>query len=147
MGRVHRENVTDWSHAEAIFVRQIQTVQAVDQLGATCDPDLLRMPIENVEGHATKDGITQRWGLFELVTRREFAAGTIPWSPFIDRNFDVVVLVKLTHDLPVARNHRFHPLTFMEQYVPVHWLEFERVTFALIPVLGLATTQVPGIVM
>src|SRR5437870_4406744 len=105
------------------------------------------MTVENVQCHATEDGVTQSWRLLQLISRRELAAWTIPRAPLIHRNLDVVLPVKLTHDLPMPGNHRFHAFTLVKQFVPIHRPEFERVAFAFVPVLGLAATQVPGIVM
>ena len=55
--------------------------------------------------------------------------------------------VEFSHDLPVAVDQGFHHVALAQQFVPVHGVELERITFAFIPILGAAPAQVPGVVV
>ncbi len=84
MRRIHLEDMADWSHAEALFMRQIQAIETIDQLRATGDPNFFRMSIEGIEGHPAENCISQRGRLFELIGRSESTAWTVPRPPLID---------------------------------------------------------------
>src|SRR5258705_13088832 len=105
------------------------------------------MTIEDVEGHPTEHCIAQGGYLLELVGRSCLVAGTIPGTPFVYDELDVVLLVKFAHDLPVAGDEAFHSIAFAQEFIPVDRVELESVSFALDPILGGAAAQIPGIVM
>ena len=80
---VHIEHVADGCDAEFIFVRQVEAVQAVDQLGAICHRDLFRVLVEDVQRHSAEYRVAQSRSLLEDVTRRHLAARPVPRTPFI----------------------------------------------------------------
>jgi endonuclease/exonuclease/phosphatase family metal-dependent hydrolase len=64
-------------------MREVETIEAVDELGTVGHGDLFRMPVERVESHAREDGVAQRGSLFQKVTRRGFAPSLVRRTPFI----------------------------------------------------------------
>src|SRR5260370_17386963 len=96
-----------WRDHEPVFVSEIQTVQAVDELCAVRHVKFAGMPVKNVQGHAAEHGIPQRGSLFENVPWRRLAPGTVPRAPFIHDDLDAVLPVEFTHDLPIPYKHAF----------------------------------------
>src|SRR5277367_3659968 len=94
------------------------------------------MAIEGIEGHAAEYGIAQSRRLFELISSSLFRAGAIPGSPFVDYQFDRVIGVEFSHDLPMPSDQRFHAVAFAQQFVPIDAVEVESVTFSLLPILS-----------
>ena len=73
--------MADRGDAELIFVRQVKTVQAIDQLSAVGHRHFFGMTVEGVERHPAENGVAQGRNLFQLVARRQFAAGADTMDP------------------------------------------------------------------
>src|SRR5260370_39030076 len=97
MGSVHLKYVPDRGHAKLVFMREIQTVKAVDQLRATGDADFFGMTVGSVQSHSTEYGVAQCRKLLDLVSGRKFDAWPVPWSTFIHHQFDGLIVVGLAH--------------------------------------------------
>ena len=108
MCRVHVEHVADRGDAELIFVRQVEAVQTVDQLGTVGHRDFFRVLVEQIQRHPAEDRVAQGWSLLQDVARRHLATGPIPRTPFIHHQLNVVFTIDLAHDLPVSGDQRFH---------------------------------------
>ena len=147
MIRIHRKDVTDGRDAKLVLVRQIQTVQAIDELGTIGHRHFFRVAIKDVQCHSAEDGISQGRYLLKLVGRRSFAAGPVPWSPFVDHEFDAVLRIEFAHDLPMSGDKALHAVALAQQFVPVDGFELEGISLALHPILRGATAQIPGIVV
>src|SRR5882762_3465862 len=105
------------------------------------------MAIEDVEGHAAKDGVAQGDHLLEQIAGSCFAAGLVPGAPFVDDEFDGVIGILFGQSLPVIVDHGFDALAFVEEFVPVDGIELEGVTFSFEPILRAAAAEIPGVVM
>ena len=103
-----------------IFVRQVQGVEAVDQLRAVGHGHLFRVAVEHIQIHRGKDRVAQRGRLFKEIPGRGFRTAAIPRPPFVDNQFDAVRGIGFAHDAPVVFDERFHALAFAQQLVPVH---------------------------
>jgi len=112
--RVKFKGATDGGDDEAVFVREIEAVEAVDELRAIGHGDFFRMTIEDVEVHAAEDGVAERRHLFENVAGSCFAAGLIPGTPFVDDELDVMLGIEFAHHLPMAFDHGFDAVTFAQ---------------------------------
>ena len=89
-------------------MRQVEAIQAVDQLGTICHRDLFRMLVEDVQRHPAEDRIAQGRRLLQNVARRHLAARPVPRTPLVHHELDLVFTVDFAHDLPVSRDQRFH---------------------------------------
>src|SRR5437879_10808061 len=103
MCRIHIENVPYRGDAESIFMRQIETVQAVDQLCAAPDAHLLRMPVKGIQRHSAEDRIPQSRQLLQLIPGRKFTAGLIPGAPFVHYSLDLMLAIEFPPGETVAR--------------------------------------------
>src|SRR5260370_11714606 len=105
MGGVHGEYVAHRRDAALVFVAQIQTVQAVDQLRAVAHGDFFRMAVEDIERHAAEHRVAQGGHLLELIAGSGLAAGLVPGTPFVDDQLDRVTGVLFGQGLPVIADH------------------------------------------
>src|ERR1700733_1854497 len=102
MRRVHAEHMAYGTDHEFVLVCEVQAVQAINELGTIRHGDFFRMTIECVQRHSAEHRIAQRRHLFQLISRRRCAPGPIPWSPFVDHEFAVVLRFSFAHYLPVT---------------------------------------------
>src|SRR5882724_10771422 len=102
MRRVKLEYVADWRYAEFVLMRQIKTVQAIDQLCAIRHRNLGGMPVEGVQSHGAEYRIAQSGHLFEKMARHSLAARPVPRTPLIYHQLDLVLRVEFSHDLPMS---------------------------------------------
>ena len=65
MSGIHFEYMADRGYTEFVFMRQIETVQAIDQLRAIGHGHFFRMAVEDIQRHCRKDRVAQRGSLFE----------------------------------------------------------------------------------
>src|SRR5437660_612756 len=105
------------------------------------------MAIEDVEGHAAKDGVTQSDHLLEKIAGSCFAAGLVPGAPFVDDELNGVIGIFFGESLPVIVDHGFDALAFAEEFVPVDGIELEGVTFSFEPILRATPAKIPGVMM
>ena len=134
-------------HHEAVFVRQIEAIQTVDQLRAIRHGNFFRMAVEKVERHPAEHRIAQRRQLLELISWRGLASRPVPRPPLIHHQLHQMLRIFLAHDLPVTVDQPFHAVAFAKQFIPVHGIEGESIALALHPVARAAPAQVPGIMM
>src|SRR5713101_7930296 len=120
---VHFEHMADGRNYKAIFVSEIQTVQAVDELRAVGHVKLAGVTIKNIQSHSAEHRVPQRWSLFEDVPWRCFASGLVPRAPLVHDKFDAVLPIELTHDLPMSQNQPLHAFTLAQNLVPVHGIK------------------------
>ena len=59
----------------------------------------------------------------------------------------MVLLVDLTHHLPMAFDEPLHAIPFAQQLIPVHGIEVQSIALALHPILGTSAAEIPGIVV
>ena len=147
MRGIHGKYMAYGRDAKLVFVSQIQAVEAIDELGAVGHGDLLRMTVEDVQGHSTKHRVPQSRNLFQLVAWSYFAAGAIPGSPLINDKFDGMARIGFSHDMPMPVDERFHVLPFAQQLIPLYGVELESIALALYPVLGPSAAYIPGVVV
>src|SRR5579859_7972391 len=88
VGGVHGKDVPNRGHHEAVLMRQIKTIEAINELRAIGHGHLFGVAIENIKSHSAEYRVTQSGHLLQLIPRRRFAAGTIPRAPFIHDEFD-----------------------------------------------------------
>ena len=78
MRGIHGKYMAHRRDAKPVFVSQIQAIETIDELGAVGHGHLLRMTVEDVQGHSTEHRVPQSRELFQLVAWSYFAAGAIP---------------------------------------------------------------------
>src|SRR6266851_4728560 len=144
---VHFEHMADGRNYEAIFVREIQTVQAVDELCAVGHVKLAGVPIKNIQSHRAEHRVPQRWSLFEDVAWRCFASGPVPWAPLVHDEFDAVLSIEFAHDLPVPQNQSLHAFTLAQNLVPVHGIKLNCVPLSFFPIGCSPPAKIPCVVV
>src|SRR5215510_8498874 len=102
MSGVHVEHVSNRSDTEPIFLCQVKAIQAIDELGTVCHCDLLGMLVKDIESHRTENGISQSRDLFQNVAGCRLTARSIPRSPLIHNQLDLVFAINFPHNLPMA---------------------------------------------
>ena len=58
-----------------------------------------------------------------------------------------MIVIELAHDLPVPVNQRLHAIALAQQFIPVHSIELEGLSFSLHPILSAPTAEIPCVVM
>src|SRR5882724_3609048 len=144
---VHFEHMADRRNYEAIFVSEIQTVQAVDELRAVGHVKLAGVAIENIESHGAEHRVPQRWSLLEDVPWRCFTAWPVPRAPLVHDEFDAVLSIELTHDLPVLQNQSLHAFTLAQNLVPVHGIKLNCVTLPSFPIVCSPPAKIPRVMV
>src|SRR6267378_522975 len=144
---VHFEHMADRRNYEAIFVSEIQAVQAVDELCAVGHVKLAGVAIENIQSHGAEHRVPQRWSLLEDVPRCCFASGSVPRAPFVHDEFDAVLSIKLAHDLPVSQNQSLHAFTLAQNLVPFHGIKLNCVPLSFFPIVCSSPTKIPRVMV
>src|SRR6266540_2034794 len=71
----------------------------------------------------------------------------VPRTPLIDDQFNAMPPVVLAHDGPVLVDERLHAVGLTKQLVVLGRVKLQRVTLGGKPMVGLAETQIPGVVV
>src|SRR5882672_10801707 len=132
---------------EAIFVSEIQTVQAVDELRAVGHVKLAGVAIKNIQSHGAEHRVPQRWSLLEDVPWRCFAPGPVPRAPLVHDEFDAVLSIELTDDLPVSQDQSLHAFTLTQNLVPVHEIKLNCVTLSFFPIGCSPPAKIPCVMV
>ena len=123
MRPVHLERVVGGRARVTVARGREERVQAVDGLRDVGHLDLVRMAVEDVEGHRGVEGVPQGDRLAEDVVRTELRAATVPVAPLVDHEARAVLGIVLAHHGPVVLDHPLDVSALVQDRVPAPGVE------------------------
>ena len=94
-------------------------MNTVDRLRDVGHLDLVGVPVKDVESDRSVQSVAECDRLTQNVIWCDFFAGFVPYAPFIDHQFGLVLWVILAHRIPMRLNHGFGAHALEKYRVPI----------------------------